>query len=215
MQLVSQLTLLQPDLWDLVTGASLQFTKPFDLPSAASPLLFAGGRAKWLATTHGRALTDLYPWEIWSERTLPRTYKQGLLASSTSMIGSIKMAWRSLRYLPVALAPHRGLNRRSGFPDLLVHPEAACYTEPKFGPEISQNDQSQTTLDPCFVTLKDPYKRFTSECIHMPEGADLEQVASRLDGLVIDQCTIRCSITLPPETCKSTLKEMKWYSTPK
>lgn len=143
MQLVSQLTLLQPDLWDLVTRASLQFTKPFDLPSAVSPLLFAGGRAKWLATTHGRALTDLYPWEIWSERTLPRTYKQGLLASSTSMIGSIKMAWRSLRYLPVALAPHRGLNRRSGFPDL-----------PKFGPEISQNDQSQTTLDPCFVTLK-------------------------------------------------------------
>ena len=60
MQLVSQLTLLQPDLWDLVTRASLQFTKPFDLPSAVSPLLFAGGRAKWLATTHGRVLTDLW-----------------------------------------------------------------------------------------------------------------------------------------------------------
>ena len=97
---------------------------------------------------------------------------------------------------PAVLACGAGfLNRRSGFPDL-----------PKFGPEISQNDQSQTTLDPCFVTLKDPYKRFTSECIHMPEGTDLEQVASRLDGLVIDQCT---TITLPPETCKSTLKEMK------
>ena len=56
MQLVSQLTLLQPDLWDLVTGPSFQFTKPSDLPSTVSPLLFAGGRAKWLATTHGSFL---------------------------------------------------------------------------------------------------------------------------------------------------------------
>ena len=56
MQLVSQLTLLQPDLWDLVTGPSLQFTKPFDLPSTVSPLLLAGGWTKWLGETHGSCL---------------------------------------------------------------------------------------------------------------------------------------------------------------